>query len=351
MIVSRVIEVRDGDPVAAVRRFLKALLENQIADRVFALTNLASGGAPRSLVVPGTDTLNAIDPLLPVMLHNATSALRQATASEPQATFVAVLRPCEIRAAIELAKRGEIDLNRVVMVGLDCLGTYDKDFYQEVGSDHLEDSNWLLHETLRPTHVDQATSYRYRSACQMCDRLAADYLAADVLLGLVGVDAREKILILADESSDARLRLHKLTDRKATEREVIEREVALWRLSEARARLAERTLAELGLIESSKDAITAMLGSCILCGECIEACPLSDETMREALKKGRDSFLAALVEYERRLMSCSGCGMCQTHCPVDIPLAAINRVLSRQVQAQFNYIPGRDVKDPLPRMT
>jgi Fe-S oxidoreductase len=73
--------------------------------------------------------------------------------------------------------------------------------------------------------------------------------------------------------------------------------------------------------------------------------------MRAALEEGRDAFFDALMTHSQRLACCDGCGMCEMHCPEGIPLAAINRTLSRRVQTELDYTPGRDVNEQLPRMT
>jgi hypothetical protein len=40
--------------------------------------------------------------------------------------------------------------------------------------------------------------------------------------------------------------------------------------------------------------------------------------------------------------------MCQVHCPEGIPLSAIQRALSQQIQQRMHYAAGRDVHEPLP---
>jgi ferredoxin len=187
-----------------------------------------------------------------------------------------------------------------------------------------------------------------RLACQLCDRPAPDYRAADVLVGLVGVDTDEKILILADEATDARLGLDRLTDRPATERETVDREVTVWRLSERKREAAQRKLEALGLADAYPGVIMGYMQKCTLCGDCLDACPQWSDELRGALSKGREAFVAALVNESVRLASCSGCGMCQAHCPEGVPISAIIRSLSLQIQRRMHYAAGRDVKEPLP---
>jgi formate dehydrogenase subunit beta len=351
MIVGRVIEVQESDPVGALRVFLKALLDNRIVDTILAPADMTTESGPRAQVVSGAEALATINPLLPLMAENAAMALASRMAQEPRATFGAVLRPCEVCALVEMAKRGEVDLDRVVVIGPDCLATYDEAFYRSASASHPDDPYWLINGSLRFARMGEAAPYRCRTACQMCHHPAADHSAVDVLLGVVGVDVFQKILVLAEETDDARLKLHKMTDRQATEREMAEREVALWRLSERRSKSAAQKLSGLGLAEADAEAITGLLEPCTLCGACLDACPVSDQEVREALAEGRDSFFEAIVAHNRRLASCDGCGMCERHCPEGLPLAAIHRALSQRIQAQLNYVPGRNIDERLPWMT
>ncbi len=348
MLISRVIEVEEGDTVQAVRGFLGKLLEEGIAERLFAPVEMVIGEPSRPEVVGLPQSVAHINPLLPLMTDNAAIALRQAMQQEPAAKFAAVLRPCEVRAVIELAKREQIRLDNLILIGLDCLSTYDTDFYREVSASHPDDPHWLLHESLRFAGKGQIAPYRYREACQFCDRPAPDYTAVDILLGVIGVDARQKVLVVAHERDDVKYKLARLTDRLATEREAVEREVAVFTLSQRRKEAADRKLDQMGLKGGSLAGIMGHMARCNLCGDCLDACPLVDEDLRASLSQGQASFLAAFVKQSQRFMSCAACGMCEAHCPEGIPLTAIARALSLPMREHAHYVAGRDPAEPLP---
>jgi formate dehydrogenase subunit beta len=348
MLISRVLEVENGDTVGTLRRFMLRLLDEEIADRLFAPVESVEGGFPEPVVIADHETVRHANPLLPVMYENAAIALRDAIKQEPQLTYAAFLRPCEVRAVIELSKRGEIDLNNLVLIGMDCLATYEEAFYHDVNAAHPDDPYWLMHQSLHYAHAGQIAPYRYRTACQFCERPAADIQAVNIQIGLIGVDAAETVLVMAQEREDIRLKLHKLTDRVATEPETVGREITVWRLADRRKKAADRKLAELGLLDANFGAILGYLSKCNMCGECLDSCPLCTESLRTAIKGGRTDFFTALIQESQRLMSCSGCGMCQDCCPEGIPLTAISHALSRSMQAHMHYVPGRSVKETLP---
>jgi formate dehydrogenase subunit beta len=344
MLVSRVIEVGAPGPVAALDTFLGGLMHASGAERLLAPVEVQPGVVSPQVIRAGAN-LEQVNPLLPLMQANAAARLRAATEEAPGGLMVAVLRPCEVRAAVELAKQGKLDMNRLIVVGVDCLSTYDPVYWKQGTDLNPGKADWLVDEALALARTGQVRTDGYRLACELCDRPSADYRAADVLVGLVGVNNQESLLILADEDKDSRWGLQSLTDRPATERETVDREVMLWRLGERRKEAAAARLESLGLTDAYPGVIMGYMRKCTLCGDCIDACPQWSEELRAALGKGREAFIQALANATQRLASCSGCGMCQVHCPEGIPLSAIQRALSQQ---SMHYVAGRDVHDPLP---
>jgi ferredoxin len=346
MLVSRVLEVREEDPATAIRDFLERLMDSGAAERLFAPV-VGEGGAVHGEVLTGKEGLRLVDPLWPVMAEGTARDLTEAMANEPESHFAALLRPCEQRTVIEMAKRGAFPLERLTVIGVDCLSTVDPAYREEADREHPQDRRWLEERALRFAQTGQVAPGA-RLACDLCERPAPDYQASQVILGLIGVQTDEKVLVLADEADDDSLRLQRLTERPATERETVDREVTVWRLSERRKEAAEHRLEALGLADGYPGVISGYLARCDLCGKCLEACQLCSGPLREALQQGHDAFVSALINESLRLASCSGCGMCQASCPQGIPLCAISRSLGRQVQGRMRYVPGRDVREPLP---
>ena len=350
MLVSRVLEVGEGGPVRVLQSFLAGLMQASAARRLVGPVS-TEPGIVNPAVVTQAGELARVNPLLPMMQANAAAFLRTAIGECGAEPLIAVLRPCEVRAAIELAKQGKLDLTNLILVGVDCLSTYEPAYWETGNAAHPGRPEWLVYEALQLAQTGQVRTEGYRLACQLCERPAADYRAADLLIGLVGVPNQERLLVLADEAKDARWNLEALTDRPATERETVDREVTLWRLTERRKEAAEAKLESLGLTDAYPGVIMGYMNKCTLCGECVDACPQWSEELRAAFAGGKDAFVQALLGASQRLASCSGCGMCQVHCPEGIPLSAIQRALSRQIQQRMHYVAGRDLHDPLPWTT
>jgi formate dehydrogenase subunit beta len=51
------------------------------------------------------------------------------------------------------------------------------------------------------------------------------------------------------------------------------------------------------------------------------------------------------------VLSCIGCGLCTSDCPAELPVGRVFRAIGQQVQATFEYVPGRSVEEPLPLIT
>ena len=48
---------------------------------------------------------------------------------------------------------------------------------------------------------------------------------------------------------------------------------------------------------------------------------------------------------------CSGCNACGEVCPMDIPLSLLNRKITREVEALFDYRTGQNAETPPPLAT
>ena len=115
-----------------------------------------------------------------------------------------------------------------------------------------------------------------------------------------------------------------------------------------------------------------MLKTCIRCYNCREVCPIcyckeclltpekmgytTNRHLLRAKKKGKltmpvDTMLYHLTKMNHMASSCVACGVCEQACPMDIPLGSIFGRVGRNVQALFDYVPGRSLEEELPVTT
>ncbi|MCJ7708858.1 MAG: hypothetical protein MUO38_14730, partial [Anaerolineales bacterium] len=106
------IPVENGDTLTAVRGFLQKLLETGTVEALFVPLEV-DGGAILPALVTDPERARLANPLAPVMPINSARAVSALTGKQAPARIGAVLRPCEIRALVELVKLQQATLEGV----------------------------------------------------------------------------------------------------------------------------------------------------------------------------------------------------------------------------------------------
>jgi formate dehydrogenase subunit beta len=298
--------------------------------------------------------LEGVNPFHPVMPVNAGSVVARMTAVEPAAEpIVAVLRPCETRALVELVKLKQASLENVTILAVDCPGTVDLEGFQGDGPD--------LAGRLAEPAPD------LRDPCRLCTHPSPAF--ADAVLCLYGVDLEAGLLIEARTAKG-----ETLLDAAGLE----EAEVPSGRadiLAGERSRRAEQRKTRLAtLLETSRgtEGMTAFLAKCIKCQNCRTVCPvcyckecffdsptfemeaakyLGRARARGAFRLPEDTLLFHLTRMNHMATSCVNCGMCSQACPNGIDVGALFSAVGDEVQAIFDYRPGESVEDDIPFTT
>lgn len=353
-----ILEVSDGDTLGAVRELLKSLFMNGIVDALLVPVEVPSADQVAPKLVGDPRLVDNANPLAPVMRLNSASLMSRVPSGKGASHIGAVLRPCELRAVIELAKAGTVGLDRFVLIGIDCLGTYEREAYAQIARASLYHHS-PTDEMLRWTRQGPIAPYRLRSACQICERFVPEN--ADIAIGMIGLNVRDRLMVEMRPEIAEKMHL------PAGEAE--RRDKALARLTSIRHQRRTEALAKTSQMISDLPSLFALLAPCTACFECLYVCPFQTT---HAFKPLRENELKAtgrrdlpsgegwmgreheggpfgeLIELSHRAVSCIGCGMCESACPNHVPLTAIQGVLGRKAREEFNYVPGRSVKEKLP---
>lgn len=358
MNVNRIVHVRNDSALKTLQEFLAAWWARIELDAMLAPVQSPERIGVVPTVVSHPADLSSVNPFAPVMLSNSAHVIQNFLEDHPHSHLAVLVRPCELRALIELRKRnriwyhsiasGNFDEN-LVLISVDCPGTFSADTYARHAVAHNGDGD-MLHVELSYGRRESYIPYDVRPACQMCDSPAP--LGADVTIGTIGIEPQGHLLVIArNEEIDASLRLADVTDGLATECQVVCREMMVGKLVDKRAeKRADLTREEISQAENIHTAL-AMLARCTLCADCLDACPLYDGELAgmlgvgEGRQSGR-SLLFELVRLSRWLASCSGCGMCQASCPNGVALSRAITTLSHSIQAELHYRAG----DPTQRL-
>jgi formate dehydrogenase subunit beta len=376
-----VIPVENKDTLAAVRGFLKRLLEEQVVDALLVPMETPAGTITPALVADA-DLVDAANPLAPVMGLNAARVAGRVSIREPRGRIGVVLRSCEMRALVELVKLKQASLDNLVTISVDCLGTYDVPVYAAMCADGADsghpadgrhpgvDMAALLATAqsgdLAPQGGALQKGWVFRDACQMCER--PHYEGADVTLELFGADLTAGIPVSLPDEMAATLGLEPAEadyQGGALRNEVVEKVVA------ARSRVRDARFAEIRQ-QLDEEGVEGVLAACVRCHNCMTVCPICycktclfkspvfDHEpmlyMSWAQRKGAyrlpaDTTLFHLTRLNHMVLSCVGCGMCTSDCPAELPVGRVFRAIGQEVQQVFDYEPGCDVEEPLPLVT
>jgi formate dehydrogenase subunit beta len=364
-----VIAVENNDILAAVRGFLKRLLEEQVVEALLVPMETPAGTVTPALVAD-PDLLDAANPLAPVMGLNAARVVGHVSIREPRGRIGAVLRPCELRALVELVKLQQASLDDLVTIGVDCLGTYDVPVYTAMRADGGVDVAALLATArsgeLAPQKGALQKGYTFRDACQMCEKPHVE--GADVVLELFGADLTAGIPVSLPDEVAEKLGLEPAEEdgqRASLHSQVVDKVVA------ARTQVRDARLAEIRQ-RLEQEGIEGVFAACVRCHNCMTVCPIcycktclfkspvfDHEPMlyvNWAQRKGAyrlpaDTTLFHLTRLNHMALSCVGCGMCTSDCPAELPVGQVFRAIGQQVQEVFDYVPGRSVEEPLPLVT
>ncbi len=267
-----------------------------------------------------------------------------------------VLRPCEIRALVELVKLQQVDLEPFLVIGVDCYGTYSiQDYAAKVG-EASGDSSVTADFLKKSTSGDLPEELR--GACRFCQFPTPTY--SDVVIRLIGEDIDKQITVGAEtEKGKELLSGLGLEDTPASE----QREGAAAKIKEARKKSAE---------QDEIDFLDIISSLCINCRNCREVCPIcyckqcvfDGEVFKYPLEKylnwsGKkgvlpmppDKLLFHLTRMSHVATSCAACGQCEAACPSGIPLGQIYQKISAAAQGALEYEAGRSLDEELPLTT
>jgi formate dehydrogenase (coenzyme F420) beta subunit len=363
------IPVIDGNTTQALQGFLKLLLESGKVEALMVPMRTPSGTITPALVT-SPDLLSMAEPLAPVLPVNGATLAGKLSIRDPRAKIGLVLRSCELRALVELTKMKQASLENLVLISIDCAGTFSVPEYQRQSL--AQDTGNELWQELYRAAVDDpgAPVAELRLACQICEHPVCD--SPDITIELLGVDYQNQVsLDLSEEwlaSLGSAVESQAGIDGKRAE--------VVQRLVDARIRQRDAAFNDirqrLGDGSVSGETIAGVFAACIRCHNCMNVCPIcycktcvfksevfDHEPMQFlhwAKQKGAyrlpsDSMLFHMTRLNHMALSCVGCGMCSEACPADLPVGMVFRAIGSNLQQTFEYAPGRSVEEPLPLIT
>jgi formate dehydrogenase subunit beta len=316
------------------------------------------------MLISDPDRLDGIDPLAPVFPMNAAKVVSKLSRKPVGGTIAVVMRPCEIRAFIELIKLKQGRLEELVILGIDCLGAFrNADYLRLVGGDgSLTSLDFCRSALAGKTGTEEGIDIA--PACRACEYPVAE--GADVVIGLLGVDVDDHLWLQSqsEKGSDllSRLDLPSAPTEKNRERVIAD-------LVARRSAYRDEMFSATGQAVQDLERLTTYLAGCVNCYNCRVACPVcyckecvfvTDvfnhepiQYLQWAQRKGlikmpTDTVFYHLTRLAHMSTACVGCGQCSNACPNDIPVMELFRTVAQSTQQAFDYAAGRSVDEKPP---
>jgi len=357
------IRVEGSNPILALQGFLQGLMADGSIGGVLVPVHHFGRGMPMPTLVTDPEQLSGADPLAPAFPMNSAKLLSRLTRGQAGERIAAVMRPCEIRAFVELVKLNQGSFDNVVLIGMDCMGAYDNAKYKVFLGDQDPFEATLGFHGLTGVNAP-VSGVEVATACMACEHPSPSN--ADIVVGLAGADLRESIPAMADSArGEALLSALGLQEIQSSNG----RDTALVALVETRTAyrdvMIERTKALIGTLTD----LSEYLSGCVNCYNCRVACPVcyckecvfnTDvfehkpwqyvewAKRKGSLKLPTDTIFYHLTRMAHMSMACVGCGQCSNACPNDIPVMELFRTVAARTQESFGYEPGRSLQEPPP---
>jgi formate dehydrogenase subunit beta len=344
--------------------FARRILETETIDAILIPRHLPAKAHVMPVLVSDPDQLKGIDPLSPAFTLNAAKVVSRLTRRPTGKKIAAILRPCEIRAFVELVKLKQGSREDILIIGCDCLGAYTNRDYFVFTEACGETADAIFVESALSGHTIQASGLDLAPACSVCEHFQPE--GADLTVSLFGEDVASHLpvsaLTPAGEDILNRLRLDAAQISMA-------REAKLEKMLQDRLAARDRMFAATADAVNRLDKFSAYLAGCMNCYNCRVACPvcycrecvfvtdvfehdagqyLGWARRKGALKLPTDTTFYHLTRLAHMSTTCVGCGQCSNACPNDIPVMELFRTLAAQTQAAFDYQPGMCLEEKPP---
>lgn len=340
------------DERAAIRAFVRESLEKDEIDAVLMPVRVPASDSYAWILMKDAAVLDQANPMAPVMPVQGAKALKALTRKgEGNIKVLALMRPCEIKAAIELTKLNQVHLDNIILVSYDCPGAVPLADY----TDDPDGSEKKFDDILA---LEERVNDGVKRICTVCTDFS--FVDSDIHVGRYGtggttlaVSRSEKgDALLGDPDADASgwyAKAEELTGKASATR--------------------KSAATEIGVMVNGLEAMVKTFANCIGCHNCQSACPIcycrqcyfdsevstpepdsvhDKAGIRGGISYPRDRILFHTGRMAHMTLSCVSCGQCTDACPVFIPVASVFGYMADQAQPVFEYTAGKNDGMPIP---
>ncbi|MBW1895018.1 MAG: Coenzyme F420 hydrogenase/dehydrogenase, beta subunit C-terminal domain [Deltaproteobacteria bacterium] len=341
------------------REFLRTLLSENLIDGLFAPAVTPWSLLPMPHLFTSADNTDRLTPLAPVAPFNAATQAAQVLAEASGKRVAVVLKPCEIRAFIELAKLNQcvIDDN-VIIIGIECRGRLEnKTYLESIKEDSSFTASFYKDEKLR----DDITE-----SCRGC----TDFIPEKADIAILTMDWKDDTIWFAADSEKGKSVIEKANLESANPSEARNQEIN--DLKKKREETKKEQLKAVNEEVSSMEGFQKIIAECLNCQNCRNACPvcycrecvfktdvfdnkpdilLKRADKRSGIKLPQDTTMFHMTRMLHIAHACVGCGQCTSACPQSIPVADFFRASAEKMQNLYGYKPGRNIEEKIPMLS
>ncbi len=362
-------KISEGKPEEAIKGFLESLLEKGVVEAILMPKGLPSGDGFAQTLIHDPKKMDGICALSLTMPVQSARVASHLSVKNLNRKVGVVLKACEIRAIVELAKFLQVRLDHLFLIGVDCPGTFEVSDYSKMvqegkGGEKLAGE---FYKGMKKGEVLPPQGYAFRTACEMCEYPVPK---ADIHIKLFGYKTDEEIGIEIGE------RLEKELEEKGilsfSGNEPSSRNDVVNKVVGERVKKRDAVFQEFSGVVKDLHSFLNRFSTCIRCHNCMVACPIcyckecvfktavfeheGDQFLKWADRKGgirmpTDTLIFHLIRMSHMVTSCIGCGLCDSACPSRLPVATLFRSVGDKIQKMFQYVPGRDVNEVPPVAT
>ena len=360
----------------AVTQLLKFALEKKMIDGVFAVTK-------------GSDLYDAVPVFItdPKDVDKTAGSLHCGTLLMSKLVkkylngandmkIAMTVKGCDMMGLYELAKRQQVNLDNVIMIGVNCGGsvspiTARKMITEKFGVDpdtvhkeEIDKGQFIIeyeggHKGISMDELEEA-GYGRRPNCRRCKLKVPR--GADLACGNWGVigDKAGKatfVEVCSDKGAnlfDAAVKAGVLKT-SAPEAKGLEMRT---KVENSMLKLGDKWRAkDFGALGEGRERLKKIVedtGKCIKCYSCIEACPIcycvECSTRKPYLVTPGQvppGFMFHLIRFAHIADSCVNCGQCQELCPMEIQNSLHMHAQQTELEKMFGHVPGVDMSLPL----
>jgi formate dehydrogenase subunit beta len=367
MAITAKIEVQEKNVLGSLQGFFQKILETEEIKAILVPQHLPMKNMVMPTLVTDPNHLNRVDPLAPAFAMNAARIVARLTRKPMGAKVAAVMRPCEIRAFVELVKLKQGRTDEVILIGMDCLGAFQNKDYFKLVEQNAAESTVAFYQSMLHGKIPETDGVDLAPACRACEFPVAEN--ADIQIGLYGMDIDQSLLVKSQtEAGDRILQLMNL----AAADEPSARQNAIDALIKQRTKYRDDMFARTRGATDNLEKLSTYFATCVNCYNCRVACPVCyckecvfvtdvfnhdpSQYLRWASRKGiikmpTDTLFYHLTRLAHMSTACVGCGQCSNACPNNIPVMELFRTIAQGTQQVFDYEAGKSVDQEPPLST